>query len=328
MKKSYFLAIFCSLILAACGGSKVTKPSSPVPGSKQTSSDSPKKGGYYLDDGPHANPPDNLDDIPNAIPKNEPLYKHSSKPYIALGEKYTPLKSAQSYKKRGVASWYGKLFHGKKTATGEVYDMYSMTAAHTVLPLPSYVKVTNVENGRSVIVRVNDRGPFKHEREIDLSYAAAYKLRLIEKGSGLVEVEAIDPDQYISLAQSEKSTPLANPSNEASATDTITPYATAEAVKMDEIDEPQLASVQNNTMEVATPQHYVQAGAFSDETNATTLQKKIQALAIEQVAKINRVYNNGLHRLMVGPYQTRQEAEQIANNIRNNLNISTIITIK
>ena len=100
--------------------------------------------------------------------------------------------SYQPYKESGIASWYGKRFHGKKTSNGETYDMYSMSAAHTILPLPSYVKVSNPANGRSVIVRVNDRGPFKHSRIIDLSYAAAYKLGYTNKGSTLVEVEAID----------------------------------------------------------------------------------------------------------------------------------------
>lgn len=296
MKKSYLLVIICSLILAACSSSPTIKRSPPAP-SKQPPHTPSKDGGYYPGDGPHANPPSNIDDIPNAVPKNEPLYKYSTKPYIALGKKYYPLKSAQNYKKQGIASWYGKLFHGNKTANGEVYDMYGMSAAHTLLPLPSYVKVTNVENGRSVIVRVNDRGPFKHDREIDLSYAAAYKLRLIKKGSGLVEVEAIDPNQF--TLQQQTATPTAAP------TQSVT-----------------------NTPDTAALQHYIQAGAFGDETNATALQKRIQALAIEQNSRINRVYNNGLYRLLVGPYATRQEAEQTANSIRNNLNISTIITTK
>ena len=284
IKKSSLFVIISCLILASCGGSPTVKPSKP------TSNNSSNNGGYYGNDGPHETTPDNLDSIPDAVPKVEALHKYSIKPYIALGKKYYPLETAKNYKKRGVASWYGKLFHGKKTANGETYDMYSMTAAHTLLPLPSYVKVTNVENGRSVIVRVNDRGPFKHEREIDLSYAAAYKLRLIEKGSGLVEVETIDPTQY---------TP---------------PQATAKASPT-----PQTTT---------TPQHYVQAGAFGDENNAIALQNRIQGLDIEEVARINRMYNDGLYRLTVGPYQTKQHAEKIAQTILNRLNISPIITTK
>lgn len=301
MKKSYFLVILFSLVFAACSSSPPIKRAPPAPSSKEKTEPPQTSGGYYPGDGPHANPPTNLDDIPDAVPKSEPLYKYSTKPYIALGKKYTPLTNGQDYKKQGIASWYGKLFHGNKTANGEIYDMYSMTAAHTVLPLPSYVKVTNIENGRSVIVRVNDRGPFKHDREIDLSYAAAYKLRLIEKGSGLVEVEAIDPAQF---STTQESTPIAT------------------------LATPTQSLNSNSAREVATGQHYIQAGAFGDETNAITLQKRIQSLEIEESTRINRVYNNGLYRLMVGPYQTRQDAEKTANNIRSNLNISTIITIQ
>ncbi|MFV1921080.1 MAG: septal ring lytic transglycosylase RlpA family protein [Methylotenera sp.] len=296
MKKLIVFAIFNTLILTACSSSPVIKRSPPAP-AEPTTSDQTSGGGYYPGDGPHVNPPSNLDAIPDAVPKKEALYKYSTKPYIALGKKYTPLQSADNYKKQGIASWYGKLFHGNKTANGEVYDMYSMTAAHTVLPLPSYAKVTNLENGRSVIVRINDRGPFKHDREIDLSYAAAYKLRLIEKGSGLVEVEAINPDTFNQEEQS----------------------AQAQIA---------VATTQPPTESSELGQHYVQAGAFGEESNAAALQKRIQNLNIEENAKINRVYNNGLHRLLVGPYQTRQAAELAADNIRNKLNISTIITIQ
>lgn len=297
MKSSDLFVVVSCLVLVACGGSPVVKP---TPTTNTSSTTPENKGGYYENDGPHENPPDNLDSIPDAVPKVEALYKYSSKPYIALGEKYYPLESATHYKKRGIASWYGKLFHGKKTAIGETYDMYSMTAAHTILPLPSYAKVTNIENGRSVIVRVNDRGPFKHEREIDLSYAAAYKLRLIEKGSGLVEVEAIDPATYIPPPITANASPTSSP----------TPTATPE------------------TANAAMPQIYIQAGAFGDENNAIALQNRIHGLAIEEVAKINRMYNDGLYRLTVGPYQTRAQAEKIAQSIRNGLNISTIITTK
>lgn len=290
MKNSYLLALTCCLTLVACSSSPVIKraPSKPAP---------TKDGGYYGNDGPHATPPSNLDNIPSAVPKNEPLYKYSTKPYIALGKKYVPLKSSQGYKKRGVASWYGKMFHGNKTAMGETYDMYGMTAAHTLLPLPSYVRVTNVENGRSIIVRVNDRGPFKHSREIDLSYAAAHQLRLIKKGSGLVDVEAINPDAFSSSQN--------NP---------VTPAQPAIA-----------ASAENSNATIAG-QHYIQAGAFGQESNAIALQERIKALDYNQSSRVKRVYNNGLHRLIIGPYHSRQAAEQAANTMNDNLNISTIIT--
>ena len=150
-------------------------------------------GGYYLDDGPDIKIPENLDEIENAVPKFEPLVQYASRPYKAFDKKYSPMKKIRPYKMKGYASWYGKRYHGNKTSIGEIYDMYKMTAAHKTLPLPCFVKVTNLKNGRSVIVRVNDRGPFVKDRIIDLSYVAAHQLRIIEKGSELVKVEVINP---------------------------------------------------------------------------------------------------------------------------------------
>jgi rare lipoprotein A len=154
---------------------------------------SSNKGGYYKDDGPGARAPGDLAAVPDARPRVEPLNKFANKPYEVFGKKYVPLASLQAYKQRGVASWYGKRFHGQKTASGETYDMYAMTAAHPILPIPSYARVTSVKNGRQVIVRINDRGPFHGGRVIDLSYAAAYRLGLIDSGSGEVEIQSIVP---------------------------------------------------------------------------------------------------------------------------------------
>ena len=154
-----------------------------------------RKGGYYKDDGPEAKPPANLDRIADATPRVEPLHKWANRPYQAMGKSYTPLTSLQPFKQRGLASWYGKRFHGQKTSSGEPYDMYKMTAAHPTLPIPSYVRVTRVSTGKSVVVRVNDRGPFHSNRIIDLSYVAAYKLGYIQAGSTEVTIEAIVPGQ-------------------------------------------------------------------------------------------------------------------------------------
>ena len=150
-------------------------------------------GGYYKDDGPHANPPANLERVPDAVPKSEPLHKFANRPYTAMGTSYTPMTSVQPFRQRGLASWYGKRYHGQKTSSGEVYDMYQMTAAHPTLPIPSYARVTNTKNGKSVVVRINDRGPFRSGRIIDLSYVAAYKLGYIQAGEATVEVESIVP---------------------------------------------------------------------------------------------------------------------------------------
>jgi rare lipoprotein A len=159
----------------------------------------PNKGGYYKDDGPGANPPSNLASIPDPTPKSEPLHRFANRPYEVFGRKYVPFTKVQPYQQRGMASWYGKRFHGQKTASGEPYDMYAMTAAHPILPIPSYARVTNLRNGRQVVVRINDRGPFHSGRVIDLSYAAANRLGLIGSGSGEVEVDAIVPDSRASL---------------------------------------------------------------------------------------------------------------------------------
>jgi rare lipoprotein A len=159
----------------------------------------PKQGGYYKDDGPHQRPPANLDRIPDATPRAEPLHKYANNPYEALGKRYVPMKSVAPFRQRGMASWYGKRYHGQKTSSGEIYDMYQMTAAHPTLPIPSYARVTNVANGKSVVVRINDRGPFKSERVIDLSYVAAYKLGYIQAGQAQVEVESVLPGKRAGL---------------------------------------------------------------------------------------------------------------------------------
>jgi len=156
-------------------------------------SSTPEKrpGGYYKDDGPGDSA--KLASIPDAVPRAEPLHRWANRPYEAMGRKYVPLTRVGVYTQRGTASWYGKRFHGSPTSSGEKYDMYRMSAAHPILPIPSYARVTNLANGRSVVVRVNDRGPFHAGRAIDLSYAAAYRLGYIGHGSAQVEIEQIVP---------------------------------------------------------------------------------------------------------------------------------------
>lgn len=182
--KRILVLVWVAAQLAACAVTPKPGPDSlPRPA---------KPGGYYLDDGPEEKPPAGLQNVPDAQPKYEALHKYANKPYSVLGQTYIPLAEGEPYKARGRASWYGKKFHGLKTASGEIYDMYAMTAAHPVLPIPSYVRVTHLNNGKSVVVRVNDRGPFLNNRIIDLSYTAAYKLGLLQAGSGPVEVEKIN----------------------------------------------------------------------------------------------------------------------------------------
>jgi rare lipoprotein A len=151
-------------------------------------------GGYYLDDGPGATPPADLDSIPEPVPRLEPLRPANMRPYVVMGQSYKPIAELQPYRARGIATWYGRRYHGKPTSSGEIYDMYGISAAHPTLPIPSYARVTNLANGRSVVVRINDRGPFIDNRLIDLSYTAAHRIGLLASGSALVEVEAIIPD--------------------------------------------------------------------------------------------------------------------------------------
>jgi rare lipoprotein A len=150
-----------------------------------------KRGGYYQDDGPPERAPADLADAADAVPRVEPLHPRANRPYTALGRSYTPLTTDAPLRQRGTASWYGKQFHGNRTASGEIYDMFAMTAAHPTMPIPSYARVANPRNGRSVIVRVNDRGPFKDGRVIDLSYGAATRLGIVGAGTAEVEVERL-----------------------------------------------------------------------------------------------------------------------------------------
>ncbi len=155
----------------------------------------PSKGAYYKDDGPGASPPPDLAAIPDAVPRVEPLHRFANRPYQVFGKDYVPVASLAPFRQVGVGSWYGRRYHGSPTSSGEPYNMYAMTAAHPTLPIPSYVRVTNPANGRNVVVRINDRGPFHSDRIIDLSYIAAWKLGYVEAGSAWVEVEALLPGQ-------------------------------------------------------------------------------------------------------------------------------------
>jgi rare lipoprotein A len=189
MNRTALLAALALALAAALAGCSSTPPAKPA-------ATAAKSGGYYLDDGPHTNPPADLAAVPDAVPREEPLHRYANRTYVALGNRYTPQTSRRAFRQEGVASWYGRRFHGKKTASGERYDMYAMTAAHPTLPIPSYARVTALNNGKSVVVRINDRGPFHSKRVIDLSYAAAHKLGYIAQGSTKVRVEAVDPDEY------------------------------------------------------------------------------------------------------------------------------------
>ncbi len=296
-----------SMLLLACGSSPMVKNGPVIKAPSAGTTTSKKPGGYYLDDGPADNPPKDIDSIPDAVPRVEIPLARANKPYTALGARYTPMTSYVPFKQTGTASWYGKRYHGQKTSSGEVYDMFAMSAAHTTLPLPSYVRVTNPANGRSVIVRVNDRGPFHSDRIIDLSYAAAYKLRLTNTGSGNVEIEAIDASTFKS-----SNTVVTNsqPSDSKSAAESTTPIT------------PASTSNQNLT----TTQYYVQVGAFKSDSNAQKLETRIGSLDLaNEVGIASSLYKDGFYRVKLGPYMSRQDADSAASNIRQKLAITALV---
>ena len=255
---------------------------------------------YYKDDGPGESPPDNLDAIADAIPRLESLHRYANRPYTVLGRDYVPAIALKRYRERGIASWYGRKFHGEKTSTGEIYDMYKMTAAHPTLPLPCYARVTNVSTGRSVVVRVNDRGPFLHGRIIDLSYAAANKLGIAQNGSGLVDVEAIIPGD---LLFADASPPLA----------TLT---VAEANPSPAPDIP---------VAVSPAGFAVQLGAFANYANAQNflahVQNQLASLPVE--ARVRQV--GGLFRVYVGPYPDREEARRVSERLKSAFGFTAMV---
>ncbi|MEP7329141.1 MAG: septal ring lytic transglycosylase RlpA family protein, partial [Betaproteobacteria bacterium] len=260
-------------------------------------------------------PPANLDQIPDAVPKLEALHRFANRPYTVLGRDYVPATSLRPYKERGIASWYGRKFHGQKTSNGETYDMYAMTAAHPTLPLPSYVRVTNVATGKSVVVRVNDRGPFLHGRIIDLSYAAAHRIGTAARGSGEVEVEAIIPGNSASMLATAPLAPVAPIES------TLPPTVSSNGVTTTPIrpaDPPTPISQTAGGFSV-------QLGAFSNYGNAQNFLAHIQGqLASAQVEPKVRE-TAGLYRVYVGPYPDRDEARRVADRITGAFGVATAI---
>lgn len=285
MKPILILCIAAAL-LAGCAGEPVQAPIAKPP------SASPhhyaRGGGYYLDDGPGDNPPADLDSIPDAVPKREALIAACNRPYTTMGKTYYPETALEPYRETGIASWYGRRYNGHKTSSGEIYDMYSMTAAHPTLAIPSYARVTNLESGKSVIVRINDRGPFRSDRLIDLSYTAAYKLGLIRGGSGRVEVDSIIPGEAEAVA--------AMPAR-------FEPESEAPA---------RGAGL------------YLQLGAFSEKVNAQHfIDQHREALAGYSPEIVD---SNGIYRVHVGPYPSRQDAEVAAGKIAQLVDIKPVVT--
>ena len=233
----------------------------------------------------------NVSHIPDAIPRAEPRSRYGNPAsYTVNGQRYFVKKTSQNYLQRGVASWYGKKFHGHRTSSGETYDMYAMTAAHKTLPLPTYVRVTHLQNGRSVVVKVNDRGPFHDNRLIDLSYVAAKKLGITANGTGVVEVAAIDPFNQ----RANKKTFQHKAVNQ--------PLAAVQPAQPHQADQYNL---------------YLQVGAFVSRSNAEQLRQRLH----QQFAalNINAGFNpeKSLYRVRIGPLKSVAEADALATRISN-----------
>lgn len=297
-----------ALMLAALAACSTTPQAPSSDATTATTPTTPRSsgGGYYLDDGPGDDIPPDLDRIADAQPRAEPLHRFANRPYVVLGQQYTPATERKPYRARGIASWYGRRFHGELTSSGEPYDMYAMTGAHTTLPIPSYVRVTNLANGRSVVVRINDRGPFLHGRLIDLSYAAAYRLGYVDKGSTLVEVEAVDPEVQALSQQADKvatTAPAAGSGTSATVADGTPASRTQAAVRE--------ASAH------ADAHHYVQLGAFATRANAERLRSRIvQDVSASLDRAIEVIAQEGLFRVRLGPYATLTEASDVAARLR------------
>lgn len=228
----------------------------------------------------------NIKRVADAVPRSEPRSKYGNPDsYVISGKRYHVMKTAKGYRQRGIASWYGRKFHGHRTSSGEVYNMYAMTAAHKTLPLPSYVRVTSVENNRSVVVRVNDRGPFHDNRIIDLSYVAAKKLGITATGTGKVVIYAIDPAQ-------------AAGNRRVSALKNKMPAKTGQVKKSS-----------------PSQRLYLQVGAFVERSNAEQMRERIVDLL--DSGKINTGYNieNKLYRVRIGPLASVEEADKLVDKL-------------
>lgn len=323
MRRGRLLAVAAlPLLLSGCGIYSGTRepPRSPEARPPATAPATPpvaRGGGYYLDDGPGDNPPPNLDAVPDAQPRVEALHRGAQRPYVVMGRNYVPMTALAPYRARGVASWYGRRYHGKLTSNGETYDMYGMSAAHPTLPLPSYVRVTNVASGKSVVVRVNDRGPFIDSRLIDLSYTAAYKLGVLAGGSALVDVELIEPGAPAPVVAAAPQTPPAatvrQPPPAKLPPAPIAPPAAGDAA---------VTVPAERTLPVAAEGGgvYLQLAAFGSRENAEAYASRLRADVAWLADQLQVRARDGLFRVRAGPYanpgDARQTAERIAQSVR------------
>jgi rare lipoprotein A len=293
----------CALALAACS----TAPSK-------------RAGGFYQDDGPPERAPADLAATPDAVPRVEPFHPYANRPYAALGRNFTPITDDRPFRQRGLASWYGRQFHGNRTASGERYDMFAMTAAHPTLPIPSYARVTNVRTGASAIVRVNDRGPFKPDRVIDLSYAAAVKLGIAATGTGEVEVVRLTFADIRAGRYETAALPPAAPREPPAAPRQVEAAAAA----------PGFASAAD-----AAGPWSVQLGAFSIGGNAEALRERVAVMLEQSAADLAAaertprvVREGGVFRVLIGALPDRMSAQLLAERIERLLGRETALYLR
>jgi rare lipoprotein A len=281
-----FCAAAISLALCACSSAP------------QRGGEPPRTpGGYYLDDGPLPNPPADLERVPDAQPRAEPIRAANTRPYTVMGRTYTPMTALAPYRAEGIASWYGKRYHGQATASGEIYDMYAMTAAHPILPIPSYARVTNLRTGRAVTVRINDRGPFRSDRLIDLSFTAALKLGMLGGGSTRVSVETVIPGDAPAVAAA---APPAEPPGAGSSPPTAP----------------------------AAPGTYVQLGAFGLRDNAEAFARRARADLTALAPLLGVLNQGGVYRVQAGPYPDRADAQAAARRVETVLGVRPLLVTR
>lgn len=298
-------------------------------------------------DGPPLSVPPNLADLPEVVPQIEPIRQGGpNKPYVVLGQSYEPLQGDVEWSEQGGASWYGNKFHGRRTASGELYSMFGLTAAHKTLPIPSYVRVRNVRNGKEVIVRVNDRGPFHPGRVIDLSYAAAVKLDIANHGIGQVEISrltfdeirtgawqrgtVLDPEPARVAAQPARTTPFAAPLNPEGALPPADPLVAAASTRPVMAPAPSADAANGSapTARAHTPAargFWVQLAALSRRDGVDKLQQRI-ADQLTGLLPLLAVFHESPHyKLQAGPFASKQEAQQAARQVREALQLQPMV---
>lgn len=274
-----FIAFNCFFVLSSC--------------SFLNSSD----GGFYQNDGPPQN--SFQENIEDAVPRIEPFYKPSLRKYKALGQTFYPIQGDLPFEQTGKASWYGKQFHGEKTSTGEIYNMFLATAAHPTLPLPSYVLVKNLENDREIIVRVNDRGPFLHSRIIDLSYAAAQKLEYVGKGTANVHIQRLTFDDIRNKTW----------------------------LKPKQKEEIKIKAEHTNPVQTSRLKYFLQLNSFVDQNNAEKKQLELLSVFSQSEIKPEIIFDKGFYKILIPVSDQHLEREKFKQYLLETFRLSSFTCI-